>query len=271
LLEQCEFKRPWGRTGWAELLDEALRGAILDRLENTELWRDPQGPTTRSVAQLADALRNDAILIELARVLTDTTEPDLMAVIGSLATIQAVPYLAAYRYKSSGLEKFREWQAVWDLQRREDEGKKVAIPVPPKYSTPDFQKVEYWKARGKLDVPKERFVLYPGVGREGDNSLVLGWAGWNHRDQAVALVREIMNQQALGASNEALVPMVAGLVELEPWLHQWHTDLEPEFGSSAAQAVTSQIDQLLAQLQLTRADVNAWRPPAAMRGRRRSA
>jgi hypothetical protein len=83
------------------------------------------------------------------------------------------------------------------------------------------------------------------------------------------LVREIMNQQALGASNDALVPMVAGLIELEPWLHQWHTEMEPEFGSSAAQAVTSQIDQFLAQLQMTRDDVNAWRPPAATRGRRR--
>ena len=111
-------------------------------------------------------------------------------------------------------------------------------------------------------------MLYPGVRREGDASPVLGWAGWSHRDQAIALVREIMSQQALGASNDALVPMVAGLVELEPWLHQWHTTLEPEFGSSAAQAVSGQINQFLAQLQMTRDDANAWRPPAAAGGRR---
>lgn len=271
LLERPEYKRRWGIAPWVKQLREALEAAILDHLENAELWHDYQGPSARSVAQLADLLRHDQVLLELLRELTGNFEPDLTAVIGSLALTEAVPYLATYRYKSSGLEKFREWQAVWDLQRREDAAEKVTIPVPPKYSTPDFQKVGYWKARGKLDVPKERFVLYPGVGREGDNSPVLGWAGWNHRDQAVALVREIMNQQALGASSEALVPMVAGLVELEPWLHQWHTELEPEFGSSAAQAVTSQIDQLLTQLQLTRIDVNAWRPPTAVRGRRRSA
>ncbi|WP_035923655.1 BREX-2 system adenine-specific DNA-methyltransferase PglX [Kocuria rosea] len=271
LLERPEYKRRWAIAPWGKQLREALEAAILDRLEDADLWRDFQGPRTRSVAQLADLLRSDEVLLQLARELTSNPEPDLGAVIGSMAPTEAVAYLAAYRYKPSGLEKFREWQAVWDLQRREDAGEKVTIPIPPKYSTPDFQKVEYWKARGKLDVPKERFVLYPGVAREGDNSLVLGWAGWSHRDQAVALVREIMNQQALGASNEALVPMVAGLVELEPWLHQWHTELEPEFGSSAAQAVTSQIDQFLAQLQMTRDDVNAWRPPAAARGRRRSA
>lgn len=271
LLERPEYKRRWATVPWERQLTDALESAILDRLEDAELWRDSQGPTARSVAQLADLLRGDRILLEFARALTGNAEPDLAAVIANLAPKEAVPYLAAYRYKPAGLEKFREWQAVWDLQRREDAGETVTIPVPPKYATADFQKVEYWKARGKLDVPKERFVLYPGVGHEGDASAVLGWAGWNHRDQAVALVREILTQQALGASDDALTPMVAGLVELEPWLHQWHTDLEPEFGSSAAQAVTSQIDQLLAQLQKTRDDVTAWRPPAATRGRPRRA
>ncbi|WP_115787465.1 BREX-2 system adenine-specific DNA-methyltransferase PglX [Arthrobacter silvisoli] len=271
LLERPEYKRRWAISPWDKQLREALEAAILDRLEDAALWHDYQGPTTRSVAQLADLLRSDEVLLQLARELTGNPEPDLAAIIGILAPTEAVPYVAAYRYKPSGLEKFHEWQAVWDLQRREDAGEMVTIPAPPKYSTLDFQKVDYWKARGKLDVPKERFVLYPGVGREGDSSSVLGWAGWNHRDQAVALVREIMNQQGLGASDEAIVPLVAGLVELEPWLHQWHTELEPEFGSSAAQAVTSQIEQFLAQLQMTRDDVNAWRPPAAARGRRRTA
>ena len=270
LLERPEYKRRWATTPWDKQAREALESAILDRLEQVELWQDAQGPATRSVAQLADLLRNDQVLLGLARARTRTAEPDFAALLADLAPAEAVPYLAAYRYKPSGLEKFREWQKVWDLQRREDAGEAVTIPVPPKYSTPDFQKVGYWKARGKLDVPKERFVLYPSVGREGDTSPVLGWAGWNHRDQAVAMVREIMNQQSLGASDESFVPMVAGLVELEPWLHHWHTDLEPEFGSSAADAVTGQINQLLAQLQMTRDDVTAWRPPAAGRGRKRS-
>ena len=73
------------------------------------------------------------------------------------------------------------------MQRREDAGEKVAIPVPPKYGQGDFAKATYWKARGKLDVPKERFIAYPGVTREGDPTPVLGWAGWSHRDRRLLL------------------------------------------------------------------------------------
>jgi len=269
LLERPEYKRRWASVPWEKQVTEALEAAILDRLEEPALWTDFQGPATRSVAQITDLLRHDIVLLELVRALTGVAEPDLVTIVRNLALSEAVPYVASLRYKPLGLEKYREWESVWELQRREDAGEKVTIAVPPTYTAADFLRAEYWKSRGKLDVPKERFILYPGVGREGDSTPMLGWAGWNHRDQAVALVREVINQQALGADAETLVPMVAGLVELEPWLHQWHTELEPEFGSSAAAAVTSQIEQFLAQLQMTRDDVNAWRPPAAARGRRR--
>nr|WP_170102171.1 hypothetical protein [Streptomyces viridosporus] len=37
-------------------------------------------------------------------------------------------------------------------------------------------------------MPKERFISYPGASTEADGSLLLGWAGWNHRDRADALI-----------------------------------------------------------------------------------
>ncbi|WP_272026546.1 BREX-2 system adenine-specific DNA-methyltransferase PglX [Kocuria rosea] len=272
LIETPDFKRRWESKQWPEKVQEATRRAMLDCLEDPTIWVDETGPAIRSVLQVADRLRRDVVFGELAEVASGIAEPELSAVIETIVADESVPYLAAFRYTASGREKFDEWQVNLELQRREDRGESVNIPVPRTFSsTGDFMRPEYYRSRGKFDLAKERFILYPGVGREGDNSLVLGWAGWSHRDQAVALVREIMNQQALGASNEALVPLIAGLVELEPWLHQWHIELEPEFGSSAAQAVTSQIDQFLAQLQMTRDDVSAWRPPAAARGRRRNA
>lgn len=268
LLEQPEFKRRWATIDWATQCTEALQDAVLDRLEDPALWQDPQGPTTRSVAELADLLRADPVLKELARTLTGISEPDLSTVVGGLVPDDAVPFLAAYRYKPASVEKYRSWQAVWALQRREDAGDKVAIPVAPTYGKGDFAKGSYWKARGKRDVPKERFIAYPGVAREGDPTVVLGWAGWSHRDQALALAREIPVQQALGADDAALVPLVAGLVELEPWLAQWHSEIEPQFGASPASVIAGVVDQYLARMEKTRDQVTAWTPPAATRGRR---
>ena len=268
LLEKPEFKRRWATTSWEAQRTEALQDAILDRLEEPTLWQDPQGPTARSVAELADLLRADPVLKELARALTGTAEPDLGAVIGGLVADQAVPFLAAYRYKPAGIEKYRAWQEVWALQRREDAGDKVTIPLPPKYGQGDFAKTSYWKVRGKLDVPKERFIAYSGVARESDPTPVLGWAGWSHRDQALALTREIPVQQSLGADDAALVPLVAGLVELEPWLVQWHSEIEPQFGASPAAVISGVVDQYLARMEKTRDQVTEWTPPAAIRGRR---
>lgn len=270
LLEQPEFKRRWATTAWEVQRTEALKAAILDRLEDPTLWQDPQGPITRSVAELADLLRADPVLKELARALTGIAEPGLGAVIGGLVSDEAVPFLAAYRYKPAGVENYRAWQEVWALQRREDGGEKVTIPMPPKYGQSDFAKATYWKARGKLDVPKERFIAYPGVAREGDPTPVLGWAGWSHRDQALALAREIPVQQAIGADDTALEPLVAGLVELEPWLAQWYSEIEPQFGASPASVITGVIDQYLARMEKTREQVTEWEPPAPTRGRRAS-
>lgn len=270
LLEKPEFKRRWVATDWSAQRTEALRAAILDRFEDPTLWQDPQGPIARSVAEIADVLRADPTLKELVRALTGSAEPDLAAVIGGLVLEEAVPFLAAYRYKPAGVEKYRAWQSVWALQRREDVGERVTIPSPPKYSKGDFAKATYWSARGKLDVPKERFIAYPGVARDGDPTPVLGWAGWSQRDQALALAREIPVQQALGADDATLVPLVAGLVELEPWLVQWHSEIELQFGASPASVIAGVIDQYLARMEMTRDQVTAWTPPATTRGRRAS-
>lgn len=268
LLEQPEHKRRWAVAPWAGQLRDTMESAILDRLEAAELWRDGQGPVCRSVTELADALRGDRNLRELVDVLTGDREADLTKVLESLLASDAVPYLAPLRFKAPGLEKFRTWQQTWEMQRLEDAGEQVNIPVPPKYTTADFRKPEFWKARGKLDVPKELFILYPDLGREGDNTLVLGWAGWDYKDQALALAREFPVQDALGAGTDLLTQMVAGLVELEPWVHQWHSEMDASFGVSPAQAITGVIDQQLGRLEATRDEVTAWTPPVANRGRR---
>ena len=66
--------------------------------------------------------------------------------------------------------------------------RRLDIPVPPNYTSADFVKNSYWRLRGKLDVPKERFISYPYASSDSDDSLMLGWAGWDHREQAHALI-----------------------------------------------------------------------------------
>ena len=266
LLERPEYKRRWATEPWEKQATAALREAALDRLERPELWRDAHGAVTLSVAQLADKVRGDALLAGLLEALAGSPQYDLVPMLTELVKDQAVPYLAAYRYKESGVEKYRTWQRVWDLQRREDAGERVDIPVPPKYAQADFRQGSYWSHRGKLDVPKERFIAYPGLARVGDPSPVLGWAGWDHAEQAQALARAAVEAKALGADAQALTPLLAGLDELEPWLHQWHTS-GPR-GGNPAQEITGLLEHELAVAGLTRADLRAWRPAAPTRGRR---
>jgi hypothetical protein len=268
LLERPEYKRRWATTSWEVQQTEALRTVALDRLERADLWRDTHGAVTLSVAQLADRTRDDEVLRSVLELLAGSAQLDVVQTLTALLKDEAVPFLAAYRLKEPGIVKFREWQEVWDLQRREDAGESVTIPVPPKYAPTDFRSTSAWRARGKLDVPKERFISYPGVARAGDASPVLGWAGWDHADQALALARAVGDVRGLGAGDDAVVPLLAGMAELEPWLHQWHGDADPARGGSPAAAITAMLDHELSTMGRTRPELDAWRPTAATRGRK---
>jgi hypothetical protein len=146
------------------------------------------------------------------------------------------------------------------LQRREDAGEKLDIPVPPKYTSGDFVKHSYFRHRGKLDVPKERFISYPGAGREGDGTLLLGWAGWDHLAQAQALATVYLDRKTQAAwPAERLLPMLAGLAELEPWLHQWHAEPQPGFPDTPAAFFTGLVGTELAALGADRAKLTELR------------
>ncbi len=182
---------------------------------------------------------------------------------------EAVPYLAAYRYKDSGLRKREAWEETWRLQRLEDAGEKVgAIAVPPKYTSADFRKNSYWQARGKLDVPKERFILFPDAGRETDPTPLLGWAGWDHAQQSLALSLVIGDREKDGWDDDRLVALVAGLAELQPWVEQWHGEVDPSYGVSLAAFCREQLTARAAQVGRTLEELAAWRPEAPARGRR---
>jgi hypothetical protein len=283
LIERPDCKRPWETSGSDVMQGKALRDWLLDRFEARELWfHDVEGmeqPRLLTTMELADVLRRDADVLQVSELYAPGK--DLEKVVADLVTDEHVPYLATLRYKPSGIEKRKDWEYVWDRQREEDAAeseevkKKIRgqIPVPPKYGSGDFLRTSYWRNRGKLDVPKERFISYPYAGRDAasstkDGALLLGWAGFDHREQAQALATLIVErEQNDGWGRDRLQPLLAGLREVLPWVRQWHGEFDANYGGSPAELYEGFLDQTAGRLGLTDDDLAGWRPPATRRGR----
>ncbi len=270
MIERPEYKRRWATEGWDVLQERALRSWLLDRMETRELWFPEGQPVILTRAQLVAALALDEDFVSVAELYAPRKE--LTTVVAELLADEHVPFLAALRYKPTGMKKRADWEHVWDLQRQEDAAPdepakrriRDTIPVPPKYTSADFLKPSYWRARGKLDVPKERFVSYATGAISGVPEL-FGWAGWDHREQAQALATYFTDR---GLSTEEITPLLAGLLELQPWLKQWHDEFDPAYGGSPAAFFAGYRATQQGEHGLTDDDLRNWRPPAARRGRR---
>jgi hypothetical protein len=239
-------------------------------MENRDHWFDENGqPTILTLSRLTDALSRDEDFVSVAKLYAP--RKDLPKVVEELITGEHVPFLSVLRYKPAGLKKRADWEEVWDLQRKEDAApdepakRKIrdSIPVPPKYTSADFMRASYWKARGKLDVPKERFISYGQTNAATPE--LYGWAGWDHREQAQALATYFTNTPL---TTEEITPFLAGLLELQPWLYQWHNEFDMLYSGSPADFFAGYRQQLQGEHGLTDDDLRAWRPPAATRGRR---
>jgi len=275
LIERPEYKRRWNTPAWADLERAALRDWLLDRLEAPHLW--PAGsehpPQLTTVNRLADAVRGDADCMQIVALYAGHSGFDVGQVVAELVASESVPFLPVQRYTDTGLRKRAQWEDTWALQRREDAGQDVGkIPVPPKYQSKDFLKTEVWRLRGGLDVPKERWVSYPGCERGADGSLLIAWAGWNHLQQATALAAHHLDMRDNeGWPRERLQPLLAGLLELLPWLKQWHNEVDPTFGERMGDFYEGFVNDQARELGFTVADLRGWKPVAApaRRGRPR--
>jgi hypothetical protein len=270
LLEQPEYKRRWNLPSWDEMQAAALNNWLLDRIEANAIWKHNR---LVSCSQLRDTLAQDPEWLSVAEIYNDGPVEALDQFVQVLVIPESVPHLPILRYSESGLRKRAEWESVWDLQRKEDAGDKVEIPVPPKYVSKDMLK-DCWRLRGGLDVPKERFILYPSIERDSDSSPVLGWAGWNHLDQARALATYYQRMRTEeGWEPERLKPILAGLLELKSWLLQWHNDLDPEMGERLGEYFVRYAESQCQELGFSPEVVRAWQPApttATGRGRKRT-
>jgi hypothetical protein len=269
LIERPECKRRWATTPWEVREQVALRDWLLNACERREFWfaLDHSGveqPQILTINQLADKIRADADVLSVSELFAPDT--DLAKVLADIIGTEHVPFLAPLRYSASGLRKRKQWEDTWDLQREEDlTGQRLPISVPPKYGSGDFRKTSYWNQRGKLDVARERFISYPGAGPDTDSSLLLGWAGWDHRQAAHALTMLIHNRAEDGWGPGRLTPLLAGLAEQLPWVRQWHSDVDPDLGASPADVYAEFLADQQERFELSDSDLADWRPAATTR------
>ena len=299
LIERPEYKRRWNIEPWHAQEQHTLRTWLLNRLESPAFWPKTQLATVRSLAERAVT---DSDFQQVAIRYAGHAGVDLEALVENLVESDSVPALPVQRYRSTGLAKRAEWQLTWSLQRREDEidthvhaitpqmegetDEQYATRVqteqrrckqeeigdlilPPKYRSSDFLKPTYWRLRGGLDVPKERFVSFPTMSRDNDPTLLVGWAGWNALElcQAVATYyAEVIEQD--GWPPERLTPLLAILQENLPWLKQWHNEVDPEYNQRLGDFFETYLHSQLSILGLTEDDLRAWTPPGIDRRRR---
>ncbi|MFI8502803.1 BREX-2 system adenine-specific DNA-methyltransferase PglX [Streptomyces sp. NPDC085524] len=281
LIERPEYKRRWASETWEKKENAALRTWLLDACEREDLWfatrEGFRQPRTLTISQLADFLRNDEDVQSVAALYAGDhlgkRDASLATVLADVIAAEHVPYLASLRYKDSGLRKRSQWEKTWDLQREEDRtGQRLEIAVPPKYTSADFLKQSYWSHRGKLDVPKERFISYPDAGPDSDPTILLGWAGWDHKDQAQALINLVNDRtDESGWETERITPLLAGLQEVMPWVHQWHGEFDEEWDGTPSEEYQAYLDEQRAKHGLSVDDLTAWRPEKKARGGRRKA
>lgn len=274
LVEKPEYKRRWQwsdagfESGWAVREKDALERWQLDRLEEERYWQGD--PALKSVNVLADLARGDAEFCRAAALYEGQDHPDLATLVARLVAKESVPFLPSLRYAESGRRKRAQWERVWDLQRREDEGSDVdAIDVPPKYKREDFLNPDFWRLRGGLDVPKERFISYPGAEKSADGGLMVAWAGFDHLAQARALAgfyHEMKDMEGWDAPR--LIPLLAGLADMIPWLKQWHNAYDADFGQGPGDWFAAFLAEEARTLGVTADDIAAWEPAAKVKAKR---
>lgn len=264
LLETPPYKRRWQLSDWNAETKQAAESWLLDRLEDlfapaTDVV--PRGalaePKPYRLEEITAAWSHDPRVPAVAGVWTGTgLSVDLSLVVEKLLRANALPDNSHRLYSDEGRRKLDEWKRVWALQDQEDAWERAAaeakergeaapvkrlvdpndpsrqldaIPLPPKFDKQDFARPEFFAVRGKLNVPRERFILFADISPNR-----FGWNGWRDRDRALAQVEaftlaENDPQQPLPvptSDDPRRCGVTFGLWESLPDVKRWGTDAE---------------------------------------------
>ncbi len=239
-----------------------------------------------SLAGLSDIARQDSQFVQVGEFYRKDVAYDLQSLVAELVLSESVPLLQSMRYKPSGTIKRATWERAWRLQREDDERaigidaerhnapstcvilepsqqQPNRVETPTKYESKDFLDSNLWRLRGKFDVPKERWISFPHC--EGpDGTLVICWAGYDHLQQAQAISAYYVRVQTDfgGSDDPRLIPLLASLIELLPWLKQWHNEPNANFdGLRMGDYFEGFVNEEARNLGKTIAEIKAWVPP----------
>lgn len=247
LLEQPTYKRRWYRPKHDEEEREAMDLWLADRVE---AWAKTQ-ETPFTTARAAASLRSDPAVQAVGELLSNRHDFDLDELVATCIRRDAVPNNKHHVFKPEGLLKRAAWEETWRQQHREDKGEKLTPPVPPKYDRTDYLKGEYWGLRGKLDVPKERFIAFTEVPANilGEGTLY-GWAGWTPRMRARQLLALDEQLAEAGVAVTDRYGLLYGADFLLPYV-EWESP-------AAARDLRSEIRGLVGEAGITDDMLRAW-------------
>jgi len=209
MLEDSLYKRRWIPPDYEAEFRQAAAWWLAEKLE----WALEQHGRPISLREWVHVLGQDERVIATLEVLTSTPSFDLERELLRVIRANAVPDRPEHYLKSSGLRKLQVEGA--------------------EFKSTDFSDATAWRLRGKLNIPRERFIHYAGFDHtlRGANAPEtggpwFGWAGWNEVQRAEALADLIerasragwemhYRQCGLRAALRELLPQIEGLSDAD--------------------------------------------------------
>ena len=201
-IEQAAYKRRWQTPDLGEETRIAAELYLLDRLEDLFAPGGPLAkPAPYRLEQIVDVWMQDTRTVAVAR-LWKGGDLELTVVAEQLLRATSLPDNPYRLYTAEGVRTLDAWKHTWQLQDLEDQGKSFidpdtgkpiidpdtrkpleSIPVPPKFDRTHFQSADAFSTRGKLNVPRERFILFADL-----TPPRYGWNGWRDTERALAQI-----------------------------------------------------------------------------------
>ena len=179
-----------------------------------------------TVNRLADRLRADADVVSVARLLRGRRTPTWPRCSTEIIADEHVPFLAASATRPPGCASARQWERTWDLQREEDATGKRLGHRRCRRSTAgaDFREARRTGGTAASSTCRRSASSpTPAPARTATTRCCSAGPAGTTASRPRALIdadRGALDQDGWDA--DRLMPLLAGLAEVMPWVRQWH-------------------------------------------------